>query len=229
MYDVRRKMGRNRRGADAITSVGALVDVNIVEKGALYGKVQLTYRVNGCSHYSLLVTVYGDRARADVAVRMHKESVWDPENVYISLPFGSAPAAGQDALWIEKTGAALRPRIDQLPGSLADFYCVDEGVAFVRDTRGVAIAMPDTPLIQLGSLDYEDRLLSGHPGLAHDPAHLYSWPMNNYWETNFKATLGGFYEFRYYIAWGDELNTSEVALEACKSMNAGILAWRTSK
>lgn len=28
---------------------------------------------------------------------------------------------------------------------------------------------------------------------------------------------------------GDELNTSEVALEACKSMNAGILAWRTSK
>lgn len=29
--------------------------------------------------------------------------------------------------------------------------------------------------------------------------------MNNYWETNFKATLGGFYEFRYYIAWGMSL------------------------
>ncbi|MEK4474870.1 glycoside hydrolase [Paenibacillus sp. FSL R7-0048] len=228
MYDVRRKMGRNRRGPDAITSVGTLVNVDIVEKGALYAKVRLTYSVNGCSHYSLLVTLYSDRARIDVAVRMHKESVWDPENLYISLPFGSAPSSPQQELWIEKTGASVRPRIDQLPGSLADFYCVDEGVAYISEGRGIAIAMPDTPLIQIGSLDYEDRLLSGHPELAHDPAHLYSWPMNNYWETNFKATLGGFYEFRYYVTWGEELHTPESAMKACRSMNAGILSWRTN-
>lgn len=227
MYDVRRRMGRNRRGADAHVSVGALIDAKVIEHGEVYGKVQLTYEVDGCSHYSLLLTVYSDRPRVDVAVRMHKDSVWDPENLYISLPFGSAAAEKKEELWLDKCGALLRPRVDQLPGSLADYYCADEGAAYVSENSGVVIAMPDASILQLGSLEYEHRLLSGHEKLAHDPGHLYSWPMNNYWETNFKATLGGFYEFRYLVAWGEAYRTPEAALLACKSMNNGLLAWRT--
>lgn len=227
MMEVRRQMGRNRKGPDAVVSVGMLVSATVIEQGAVYGKVQLTYQVEGCSHYSLLLKVYTDRPRVDVAVRIHKDSIWDPENLYVSLPFGCAISAGSQQLWIDKADAHVRPRVDQLPGSLADYYCVGEGAAYVGDKEGLVIAMPDTPLIQLGSLEYEARLLSGHAKLAEDPAHLYSWPMNNYWETNFAATLGGFYEFRYYVAWGEAYNTSEKSLEACRSMNAGLLSWRT--
>ncbi|MCJ8013581.1 glycoside hydrolase [Paenibacillus sp. KQZ6P-2] len=227
MNEVRRKMGRNRKGPDALVSIGNLVSATVVENGAVFGKVQLTYEVDGCDHYSLLITAYADRPRVDVAVRIHKHSVWDPENLYVSLPFGSTSSASNEQLWIDKVDALERPRVDQLPGSLADYYCVGEGVAYVGDTKGVLIAMPDTPLIQLGSLEYESRLLSGHAKLAEDPAHLYAWTMNNYWETNFAATLGGFYEFRYVVAWGKEYNTPQKAIEACRSVNAGILAWRT--
>lgn len=226
--EVRRKMGRNRKGPDAVISVGTLVSAHVIENGDVFSKVQLTYEVDGCDHYSLLITAYADRTRVDVAVRMHKNSVWDPENLYVSLPFGSAIAADPiEQLWIDKVGVLVRPRIDQLEGSLADYYSVGEGVAYVGNTQGVIIAMPDTPLIQLGSLAYESRLLSGHPKLAEDPAHLYSWTMNNYWETNFAATLGGFYEFRYCVAWGEAYASPERAIEACKSMNNGLLAWRT--
>ncbi|MGZ9585214.1 glycoside hydrolase family 38 N-terminal domain-containing protein [Paenibacillus marinisediminis] len=227
MNEVRRKMGRNRKGADALISVGKLTNAAVIEQGAVYGKVQLTYEVDGCSHYSLLITAYADRPRVDVAVRLHKDSVWDPENLYVSLPFGNSIAADHPQLWLDKAGALVRPRIDQLEGSLADYYCAGEGVAYVGESEGVVIALPDTPLVQLGSLAYESRLLSGHAKLASDPAHLYSWPMNNYWETNFAPTLGGFYEFRYNVAWGEAYHTPEKAIEACESMNAGILAWRT--
>lgn len=227
MMEVRRKMGRNRKGPDALVSVGKLVSSTVIEKGDVYGKVQLTYELDGCSHYSLHITVYADRPRVDVAVRMHKDSVWDPENLYVSLPFGGAIGRDNEQLWIDKVEALVRPRIDQLPGSLADYYSVGEGAAYVGDSGGVVIAMPDTPLIQLGSLEYEARLLSGHPKLADDPAHLYSWTMNNYWETNFAATLGGFYEFRYYVTWGELYNTPTKAMEACRSMNNGVLSWRT--
>ncbi|MCQ6561742.1 glycoside hydrolase family 38 N-terminal domain-containing protein [Paenibacillus mendelii] len=226
MNDIRRKMGRNRKGPDATVSVGELVKAEIIDKGDVYATVRLTYNVNGCSHYSLLVTGYADKPRVDVAVRMHKESVWDPENVYISIPFGAPIRAGEQELWIDKLQAPVRPRIDQLPGSLIDYYCLDEGAVYVAENEGVAIAMPDTPLIQLGSLRHEFRLLQGDEGLQDDPAHLYAWPMNNYWETNFRATLGGFYEFRYFIAWGEAYGQPAAALEACRGMNAGILAWR---
>ena len=86
--------------------------------------------------------------------------------------------------------------------------------------------MPDTPLIQLGSLEHGYRLLNGDEKLEQDPAHLYAWVMNNYWETNFSATLGGFYEFRYFITWGETYSKPDVSMDACRGMNAGILAWR---
>ncbi|MCU6713029.1 glycoside hydrolase [Paenibacillus sp. J5C_2022] len=226
MYEVRRKMGRNRKGPDADISVGVLTGAEVIAQGDVYGTVQLTYEVNGCSHYSLLVTAYADRPRVDVAVRMHKDSVWDPENLYISIPFGGPQSTEGTELWIDKVDALVRPRVDQLPGSLADYYCIGEGAAYVGNGTGVAIAMPDTPLIQLGSLQHGYRLLNGDERLEEEPAHLYSWAMNNYWETNFAATLGGFYEFRYLVAWGDGAATPQAALEACRSMNAGILAWR---
>jgi glucan biosynthesis protein len=50
--------------------------------------------------------------------------------------------------------------------------------------------------------------------------------MNNYWETNFKATLGEFYEFDYKIAWGDELDNSEKIINKCHTMNAGVVCFR---
>ncbi|OXM14773.1 hypothetical protein [Paenibacillus herberti] len=226
MYDARRKMGRNRKGPGAVTSVGMLTKGEILSQGDVFATVQLTYEVAGCSHYSLLVTVYANQPRVDVAVRMHKDSVWEPENLYISLPFGSPVMSETEELWIDKMEALTRPRKDQLPGSLADYYCLGEGAAYVSAANGVAIAMPDTPLIQLGSLKHGFRLLNGDAKLQQDPGHLYAWAMNNYWETNFPATLGGFYEFRYLVAWGESLNTPEAALTSCRSMNAGILSWR---
>lgn len=225
-YEVRRKMGRNRKGSDAVTSTGVLTKAEVISEGDVYGTVELTFEVAGCSHYSLLVTAYAQHPRVDVAARIHKDSIWDPENLYISLPFGSPAVSKTEELWIDKMNALTRPRKDQLTGSLADYYCVGEGAAYVSADHGTAIAMPDTPLIQLGSLNHQFRLLHGDTKLQQDPAHLYAWPMNNYWETNFAATLGGFYEFRYLVAWGEQYQTPEAAMDACRSMNAGILTWR---
>jgi hypothetical protein len=36
--------------------------------------------------------------------------------------------------------------------------------------------------------------------------------MTNYWETNFSAALGGFYEFRYSVSWGPDLRDPDAAL-----------------
>ena len=66
----------------------------------------------------------------------------------------------------------------------------------------------------------------GDPRLAGDPAHLYSWVMTNYWETNFAAELGGFHQYRYSVMWGDELADPGAAVGACAAANSGITCFR---
>ncbi|CAI6061434.1 glycoside hydrolase [Cohnella sp. JJ-181] len=219
---VRRIMGRNRKGMNVQRSAGTLSGVKSIANGPLYAVVELLYQVEGMSHYSLFLKVYKDQPRADVSVRMHKTSVWEPENVYVSLPFVREDSG---ELWLDKSGAAVRPGIDQIPGTLTDFYCIQDGMALVAPTGGLAIATPDTPLMQTGPLAFGERKVQGQ---AQDAAStLYAWVLTNYWETNFKATLGGFYEFRYTLQWGARLNSPDNALRVNRSVNAGTVAFRS--
>ncbi|MFS0723131.1 glycoside hydrolase [Paenibacillus sp. 1P07SE] len=220
---VRRIMGRNRKGMNVQRSIGRLCGVKEIANGALYAVVELTYEVEGMSHYSLFLKVYRGQPRVDVSVRMHKMSIWEPENVYVSLPF---LRKDNGELWFDKAGAAIRPGIDQIPGTLTDFYCIQEGLALVGEAGGLALATPDTPLMQTGPLAFGERKVQGLAAQG-SPESLYAWVLTNYWETNFKATLGGFYEFRYTLQWGEQLHTAEQALRANHSVNAGTIALRS--
>jgi hypothetical protein len=226
MANVRRKMGRNRKGMNVQRSVGKLTGVNVITHGELYSIVELIYTVEGMSYFSLFLKFYHFHPRVDVSVRMHKESVWDPENVYIALPFCTGSSM-KDELWVEKAGAILRPGVDQLPGTNIDYYSIQEGLAYISSNNGLLIATPDTPLIQIGPLEHGTRLVHGQQK-GDEKNHLYAWALTNYWETNFKATLGGFYEFRYVVHWGNHIQSPEKAIELCQSLNTGTTCFRTN-
>ncbi len=223
-WDVRGRMGLNRKGENVVRSAGCLIGGSLRRSGDVSVSAVLDYGLPGASLCEVELTAYLDAPRVDVSVRMHKDSVWEPENVYLSLPFTTGAPDAQ--LWLDKAGAAVRPRVDQIPGTLTDFYSVQEGFAVVSDDYGVAVATPDSNLLQLGALEHGPRLLAGDPALEGDPALPYAWLMTNYWETNFSAELGGFYEFRYSVLWGDELAGEAPALAACRDANLGICALR---
>ncbi|MDQ6417955.1 glycoside hydrolase [Paenibacillus sp. LHD-117] len=224
MYSARSTMGRNRKGLNVQRSIGRLVKARAVSSGPLYGVVELQFETSGMSYYSLFLKLHATSSRVDVAVRFHKDSVWDPENVYISLPFTSGEL-NEETLWLDKAGAPIRPWTDQLPGTLIDYYCIQEGLAFVGADRSIMIATPDTPLVQLGTLEYGKRLLHTQQSDETD-RQLYVWAMSNYWETNFKATLGGFYEFRYCVQSAEDIQAVEPAIGQCRAMSSGLTVWR---
>ncbi|MDR0267683.1 hypothetical protein [Paenibacillus sp.] len=224
IYAVRSGMGRNRKGLNVNRSAGRLVKAKIASNGPLFGVMELQFETHGMSFYSVFLKLYAASSRVDVAVRFHKDSVWEPENVYISLPFTSGVPNGE-TLWLDKPGANVRPWVDQLPGTLLDYYCIQEGLAYVDENRSLMIATPDTPLVQLGSLEYGKRLLHTQQS-EETERHLYVWAMSNYWETNFKATLGGFYEFRYFVKWSEDISSAEQAIGQCRAMSSGFTVWR---
>jgi len=224
MCSVRGKMDRNRKGADFVRSAGTLTETLNVEYGDVYGKAVLKYKVPGISYYELELYAYSDAPRVDVVVKMHKDSVWEPENVYLPLLFSINSDTTE--LWISKSGVNLRPRKDQIPGTLIDYYSIKNGMALISDNYGIAIATPDTNLLHLGDLEHRERKFFDPSEVSKDNQPIFSWLMTNYWETNFNADLGGFYEFRYTILWGAELNDAEKALSLCKKINNGIKCFR---
>lgn len=197
VWAARARMGRNRKGINVQRDVGRLSRVRILEQGPLYTTVELQYEVKGISHYALFIKMFSNQPRVEVSVRLHKDSVWMPENVYVALPFTAGTASN---LYVEKSGAAVRPWKDQIPGTCIDYYSIQEGMFWLNQQTqsGLALSITDTPMVQLGPLEYGQRLLHTQQPESLKPSP-YAWLMTNYWETNFKATLGGFYEFRYAL------------------------------
>ncbi len=103
--------------------------------------------------------------------------------------------------------------------------------AIAERKRGFAASAHDNARELLGYAleEHGVRLLSGDAALADDPAHAYAWLMTNYWETNFAAELGGFYEFRYSVMWGDGLAGESSALSACRDASWDIHCLRLKR
>lgn len=212
---VRRNMGRNRKAFRTLRSIGELTDVRILEDGALFASAELTYRMDGTEECALILTAYKWMPKLDIDFRLHKTSVWEPENVYVTLPFA------EKEVYLDKAKAILRPRIDQLPGTCVDFYAVQNGLVFNRRAGTVLLTTRDAPLIAMGSLKAHPIRLMGEDGISNTD-EVYSWVMNNFWETNFKVSLGGFYQFHYELFAADPMTPEEAFLKE-EAMNEGIM------
>ena len=223
MSAIRRSFGRNRKGPNVRRDVGQIVESRTAEPGRLQIARELVYRLEGTEWVRVTLKVWREQPRIDVAVRLHKKSVWEPENLYFCLPF--ALAGGQ--LWVDKPGGPLRPWQDQLPDTLTDWFTLQDGYGVCAPGFGLAVATPDSPLLQLGPLEYGKRRVMGHPDLRIETARPYAWLMTNYWETNFEANLGGFHEFHYRLEFGPHLADPQAVVTACRALNAGLKAFRS--
>lgn len=221
--ETRRRMGRNRKSYGTRRYRSRLKNRRIVEQGDIYTAIELTYDLTGTGMYTVFVKAYHHQPKLEAMVRIHKESHWEPENLYVALPF----TAGEDSVtYVDKTGCIIRPGLDQLPGSCQDFFLIQNGVLWNQDKKQVAVITKDAPLITLGGLEAKPIVLCDGNDKERNQSMVYSWVMNNYWETNFKVNLGGFYEFAYTILAERDKSPNEM-FELCEAENEGLMAFYT--
>jgi alpha-mannosidase len=91
--------------------------------------------------------------------------------------------------------AVVRADSDQLEGTARNVIPVQSWVDVSNGERGVTVATPDAPLVEIGGLFAEQPWLRSLPRSQT----LFSYVMNNYWHTNFKADQEGPVTFRYAI------------------------------
>ena len=90
----------------------------------------------------------------------------------------------------------------------------DEGLAYLSPEGGAIIASHDVPLFYMGEMQHHPiQLCDGNK--ENNQRSVYSWVMNNIWETNFKMDLSGFCEYKYSL-WLSEEQNPESAMKQLK-------------
>ena len=217
--EVRRQMGRNRKAPATKRFAGKPVNLQVTENGTVSLSVQIDYELEGTGFYQVILTVYKQLPKIRARVRLHKSSVWEPENLYISLPF----TAGGET-WIDKTGCLIRPGIDQLPGTNMEFYLQQNGILYPGAKKALTLAVKDTPLLTFGSLSARPIQLCDGQNSDFNRRPAFAWAMNNFWETNFKVNLGGFYEFDFILS-SHEAQDIESLWRLMQAENEGLPAF----
>jgi alpha-mannosidase len=119
--------------------------------------------------------------------------ITDPEALYVTFPF-SLP----DSRIVFETIGGILTQGQQLPGSSTDWNAVQNFVA-VRGKKGqIVLVSNEAPLWQFS--DFNMGKWERNP--KQGKTWLYSYVMNNYWMTNFRAFQEGAF------SWGYQLTSS---------------------
>jgi len=140
--------------------------------------------------------LYETTPRIELRFTVRKLPITDPEALYVALPF-SIPDA---KVWYEAQGGMVRPGEDQIPRSASDWQTVQNFVCICGRDSQIILGIDEAPLVQFGGLNFG----KWHPVTVVQKPHVYSWVMNNYWFTNFRASQEGEFSWSYSITSGND-------------------------
>jgi hypothetical protein len=136
------------------------------------------------------IRLYKNEKKVELKYMAHKQIITTPEALYVAFPF-VLPGA---RIVFETIGGTLRQG-DQLPGSSSDWNVAQNFVAVRGKTGQIVVVSDEIPLWHFSGLNMGKFERYPKPGKTW----LYSWVMNNYWFTNFRAYQDGGFSWSYQI------------------------------
>ncbi|WP_273323632.1 hypothetical protein [Vallitalea guaymasensis] len=219
VYEERRLLGRNIRGLHAEKYIGKLVDIKIIDNGEIFTTVELIYELEGTYFSSVVIKLYNTLPKLEFKYKIAKTLSTDIESVYLPLTLDNLNATK----YIDKSDAVMRPGIDQVPGTCMEYYLVDNGLIYESDKNTILIQTKDTPLIYMGELKHHPIVLCDNKE-ENNKRDVYSWIMNNTWETNFKMDLSGITEYCYTLDLVETTNARE-SFNRMKDESFGVITF----
>lgn len=176
--------------------------------GTAYGPIYKSIRLHGDLPITadnrgidMEIRLFHHEKKIDLLYRMVKLDIQDPEGLYVSFPFFLPD--GQ--LFYEVQGGVISPGKNQLPGSASDWNTIQNFASVKNDEAQIIFVSNEIPLVQFGDLNIGRYYYQLNPKTNH----IYSWVLNNYWVTNFKASQEGELRWKYSITSTDNLTDKE--------------------
>ncbi len=135
------------------------------------------------------VRIFNTTKRIDLAYSLKKKPILRPESFYIAFPF----QLDKGKIYAEIAGGTMEAGVDQIPGSANDWNTIQNFVKVKNDEKQLVLVSHEAPMMQFGNINTGRFEYKAVP----ESNHIYSWPMNNYWTTNFNADQRGMYTWTY--------------------------------
>ena len=166
--------------------------------------MELVFDLEGTYYSSVIIKMYNKLPKIEFSYHIAKTLSEDIESVFMPL-------------------ALNLPDIDQLPGTNMEYYLADEGLIYRTKDQTILVNTFDTPLLYMGAMESHPILLCDNRE-ENNKRPVYSWIMNNTWETNFKMDLSGFSEFRYGVEIVDNGSVKE-GMERLSDNDRGVVTF----
>jgi hypothetical protein len=134
--------------------------------------------------------------RLEIELRFDKQMCLDPEAVLVRFPLALSPGSTQR--WVGGARAPFRVDADQAPGANRNWYTVERWADLHDAAGGLGLVSVDAPLVQFGAPG-SDPIVTGWRDRVDPSPVLFSYLMNNYWETNYRAAQEGPHAIRYVL------------------------------
>lgn len=173
--------------------------IDTTENGPLLTVIRIHAEAPGAK--SLVIEYREDNVTGALTIvdSVDKEKVRTKEAVHFAFPFN---IPGGD-LVADNGAFPYRPFTDTLPGGNRDFGYVGKWMDVSNATYGLTLCPLETPIMEWGSMRSEvipaGASVSRWKKTFQPTQTFYSYAMNNYWHTNYKADQEGWAVFTYVL------------------------------
>lgn len=169
--------------------------IEIIEDGDLLSVIKVVSQGRGIRSLTSYYTLVKGVDRVYITNVCDKLAVYKQEGVHFAFPF----YVPKGKVNIDLALGAYTPGAGQVKGACMNYYTPERWVDVSNQDYGVSLIPLDAPLIEIGEIT-TDPVAYGWLDKPKDSQLIYSYVMNNYWETNYLAAQDGIINFRYVIA-----------------------------
>jgi len=161
---------------------------------------------------ALEILLFDNEKKIEFHYTVQKDYTTEKEGVYFAFPIAVAPpefAYATQQGWVD-------PAHDMLKGASLEWFSIQKWMAVHDAAMTVGIVPLDAPLASFGDINRGLWPAEFHP----KSSTLFSYAMNNYWHTNYRAGQGGEFTFRYVLTSANEFDPAALSRLGWESMEA---------
>lgn len=149
------------------------------------------------------VVLFDGAKKIEIDYRVRKEEVYKKEGIYFAFPV----AVREPRFNFDVQTAVVNPAKDMIPGAGLEWFSSQNWASVGDENLTVAVVNRDSFLWTFGDVVRGTWPKEFRPRSST----LFSYAMNNYWNTNYVAAQGGEFTFRYVLTSARTLDQTALA------------------
>ncbi|MDT8401652.1 MAG: hypothetical protein RQ743_08155, partial [Bacteroidales bacterium] len=171
-----------------------LTGTELIEEGDLISIIKTVSDAPGCEKVTNYYKLVRGIDKVYITTVTDKKKIYKPEGVHLAFPF----RIPEGKIHIDLAMGLYEVDAGQAEGACRNYFTPERWVDISNQDRGLTFISLDAPLIETGDIRTD---ATAYGWLEEIPGSqtIYSYIMNNYWETNYKASQEGEISFRYVL------------------------------